>query len=71
MTTEFQQVAALLTLDIDLLNDVADEQKTAEELLWLIRDLVAKKNDMVENADSRNNRYAAAEAVYGLTAKHP
>ena len=66
MSDEYQQVAALLCMDIDLLDDCVDGSTSKEDLLWFIRDLVDKKNDMINDEKSRQNRFSCARLLMGL-----
>ena len=64
---EYQQVAGLLCMDIDLLDKCVDESMSKEEIIWQVRDLVEKKNDMITNKESRDDRYSAAAFLVFLT----
>lgn len=68
---EYQQVAALLCLDIDLLAEAIDENTSREDLLWWLNDLVEKKNDMISNTASRESRYTASAMLFSLSATPP
>lgn len=68
---EYQQVAALLCLDIDLLAEAIDENTSREDLLWWLNDLVEKKNDMISDAASRESRYVASSMIFSLAANSP
>ena len=65
--SEFQQVAALLCLDIDILEECIDDSMSKEDILWQVRDLIDKKNDMINNEESRNSRYSAASMLMRLS----
>lgn len=62
---EYQQVAALLCLDIDLLVDVCEAKNlTADELLRQIHDLQDKKDQLLRSNATREQRYSAAAALF-------
>jgi len=67
---EYQQVAGLLCLDIDVLVTVCEAKgTTAEEMLWQIRDLRDKKNKIISDKVTRQNRYAAASMLFAAASK--
>ncbi len=64
---EHQQVAGLLCLDIDLLVEVCEGRNiSAEDMLWHIRDLRDKKEEMIRDESVRSSRYAACAFLFGL-----
>lgn len=64
---EYQQVAGLLCMDIDVLAEIAEDPDiTLEDLLWQIKDLQEKKDDMITNKESRESRYAAVALITSL-----
>ena len=67
---EYQQVAALACLDIDLLSDICEqEDMTLERLKAQIRLVKGNKDDMISDPRSRNKRYTAATLVFGAVAE--
>ena len=67
---EYQQVAGLLCLDIDVLVDVCESDgMTAEDMLWQIRDLRDKKDEMIRDKSSRESRYAAAAMLLAVSSR--
>ena len=67
---EYQQVAGLLCLDIDVLVKVCEaDGMTAEEMLWHIRDLRDKKNEMIRDKKVREGRYAAATMLFAVSSQ--
>lgn len=66
--SEYQQVAGLLCMDIDVLVDCCESDgMTAEKMLWHIRDLKQKKDEMISNKKARESRYAAAAFLVACT----
>jgi len=63
---EYQQVAGLLCLDIDLLVNVCRSDMSKEEMLWQIKDLQEKKDEIIRNKDARESRYQAAYFLSNL-----
>lgn len=67
---EYQQVAGLLCLDIDVLADVCEaDGMTAEDMLWHIRDLRSKKDEMIRNKAAREGRYVAAAVLFAVSSR--
>ena len=62
---EYKQVAGLLCMDIDILADIVESGVCGPDMRWHIRDLVSKKNKMISDKRERENRYSAAELVFG------
>lgn len=65
--TEYREVAGLVCMDLDLLNDIASDTKlTAEELRKHIEYVVKKKDEMIADASVRIMRYYAAAMIFNL-----
>ena len=70
MNDEYQQVAAVLNMDIDVLARVAEDEKwSAEELREFIFRLKEQKDMLITNEEVRNNRYSAMSFVMGYANK--
>jgi len=70
MKDEYQQIAALTCLDIDLLARVAENKKWDEkDLRNMIFQLKKKKDALISDADVRNTRYNAVGNILNLTVK--
>ena len=68
--TEYQQVAAILNMDIDVLARVAENDKwTAAELREFIFRLKEQKDMLITDEKVRNARYSAISFVMGYAAK--
>jgi hypothetical protein len=66
---EYQEVAALLALDIDTLYDVSrDEKLTADELRWHIALIHEMKESAINDAKGRQERYEACNLLFSLAA---
>jgi hypothetical protein len=64
---EYQEVAGLLCIDIDMLSDLAAMPDVTYERLRLgIERLKEKKDQVITDAETRERRYAACEALYSL-----
>lgn len=64
---EYQQVAGLVCMDIDLLWDIVnDEDITKEEILLQIKTLVDDKNEIIANKEVRERKWAAANLLFSL-----
>ena len=64
-SAEYQQVAALVCEDIELLLDLATQaaanpERTKEDMRWCINDLKKKKDLLISNKDYREERFALA-----------
>jgi hypothetical protein len=66
---EFQKVAGLLCLDIEVLNKCVNESTPKEDIIWQVRDLVKRKNEMISNKEVRDSRYAAASFLMNINNK--
>jgi Fe-S oxidoreductase len=66
---EYQQVAGLLCMDIDILVDVCDSDMPVEDILWQIRDLRDKKDEMIRDKVARESRYAAAAMLFAVSSR--
>lgn len=65
---EYQQVAALTCLDIDLLADIAeDKSMTADQLRDQIVHLKELKDKLISDKADRESRYSAACMIFSLT----
>ena len=64
---EFKEVAALVCMDLDLLNDIAsDTSLTADKLRKQIEHTVKQKDEMIADASVRSSRYSAASMLFSL-----
>ena len=64
---EYQQVAALISLDLDLLAIVSRRKNiTVDELRKHIQFTIEKRDDLVNNAELREQRYRMAEMLLKL-----
>lgn len=65
---EYQQVAGVLCLDIDVLRDIVtnNENMTKEEVIEQIQLLVDNKNELINNKEVRESRWAAAHLLFNL-----
>lgn len=64
---EYQQVAGLLCLDIDLMADCCNESDmTKEEILWHVNDLVKKKNLYTTNKEEREKQYTLTAMLFNI-----
>ncbi len=65
---EYQQVAALLSLDIDTIYEIAHSttNPVAKDLVGQIDLLYKDKEETVRNKESRERRYNAASFLFGL-----
>ncbi len=69
-TTEYQEVATLLAMDIDILAQVAERDNwTAEDLRNLIFRLKKNKDLLITDDAHRNMRYNATTAVFNVVSK--
>lgn len=67
---EYQQVAGLLCMDIDVLVDCCEcEGMTTDDMLWQIRDLRDKKDEMIRDKEARESRYAAAAMLFAVASR--
>jgi len=67
---EYQQVAALTCMDIDILAKVAEQDNwTAEELRGLIFRLKTQKDLLITDASTRESRYNATCSVFNIASK--
>lgn len=63
--TEFQKVAALVCMDIDLFSDMAkDTPESAPELMAKLRQM---KDDLMADKELINKRYSAASNVFSAS----
>lgn len=70
MKDEYQQVAALVCLDIDLLARVAENKKWDEkDLRNMIFQLKKKKDELISDANVRETRYNAVSNTLNLATK--
>jgi len=70
MKDEYQQVAALTCLDIDLLARVAENGKWSEkDLKNMIFQLKKKKDALISDAEVRETRYNAVGNILNLATK--
>lgn len=68
---EYQQVAALLCMDIDLLVEVCkDPNLSKEDILWQINDLKDKKDKITTDKKVRDDRFSAAHFLFGLSSQN-
>jgi len=68
--TEYQEVAALLAMDIDILAQVADSREwTAEDLKELIIRLKKNKDLLITDDKHRKMRYNATSQVFNVASK--
>ena len=64
---EYQQVAGLLCMDIDLLVDCCEcDGMTKDDMLWQIRDLRDKKDEITVDKEAREGRYTAAAMLFSV-----
>lgn len=61
---EYQQVAALLSLDIDVLCEFLDSDITVEELKAQIILLKENRDSMIADPEVRKRRYNAAAMIF-------
>jgi hypothetical protein len=67
--SEYQQVAALVCMDLDTLAVLCDHKDmTADDYRAHIRHVVSAKNELISDAEVRNQRYAAAAFVFNAVA---
>jgi hypothetical protein len=64
MVTEYQQVAALLCMDIDTWVETAENNP--EMALDALRELKKRKDEMIGDENIREMRYNAACALFSL-----
>ena len=65
---EYRQVAALLCLDIDTLLESCNRQEvTVESLKDSIKLLVELKDQLINDPEARQRRYAAAQSLFNLS----
>ena len=65
-STEYKQVAALLCLDIDILDECCDGCTDPIQLVTMIKDLKAQKDEILANPTVRESRYNAISMLIGL-----
>lgn len=65
--TEYQQVAALVCMDLDMLKILSERSDmTLEELKEHISIIVENKEQLINDSKIRQSRYQAASLVFGL-----
>jgi len=68
--TEYQEVAAIVCMDIDILAKVADNGEwTAEELKTFIIRLKKNKDQLISDDTHRKMRYNATSQVFNIASK--
>jgi len=64
---EYQQVAALVCMDIDTLLEISQQpENTVKDLQDQIALLHEMKEDIIKNPEKRKSRYNAACALFGM-----
>lgn len=64
---EYQQVAALVCNDIDIMWQVVQkDDMSKEDIIAQIRLLVDNKNEMIKNKEVRDRRWHAANLLFSL-----
>lgn len=64
---EYQQVAALISLDLDLLHSVSNRQDlTLDDLREHIAYTIEKRDEAVSNAEARKQRYHMTSMLLNL-----
>lgn len=67
MTTEYQEVAALLAMDIDILARIVDsDSHDADTLRQYIMQLKQQKDQIITDEKYRKMRYDATSAIMNL-----
>lgn len=66
--SQYQKVAALLALEIDLLAEMSYDLSHTE-LFESVIELKATMDKMIEDPEYVNQRYAAGQLVFGVAAK--
>ena len=62
--SEFQQVAALLSLEIDILESLGNDKKiTADEYRDHIKLIIQRRNEMVSDKKLRDQRFQAYQML--------
>lgn len=64
--TEFQQVAAIVCLDLDLLHEMSKEATQLEELRDQVQHAFAQMEVAMNDPEVRASRFAAASAIFSL-----
>jgi len=65
---EYREVAAVVCMDVDVLDEVArDTTLTVDELRDQIRLVHEQKQEATSKPEVRKSRYAAAAMIFGLT----
>ena len=66
---EYQQIAALVCLDLDVLKDIAEQpNNTADQLVKQILFTWEKKEKLIQDAQHRKSRYEAASLIFSAAA---
>lgn len=65
-STEYKQVAALLCLDIDILDECCEGCTDPIQLITMIKDLKSQKDEMLTNPTVRESRYNIINMLVGL-----
>jgi hypothetical protein len=69
---EYQQVAGLLALDIDMAWKMAQgDPEDTKMLFWIIKDLKEKRDKAISNPEVRQKRYQASSLVFFVACKSP
>lgn len=63
---EYQQVAALVCMDMDCLKDISEQNVSLEELKEHILHYWQLKEDATKDPAARNSRFQAAQALFNL-----
>lgn len=66
MEQEYKEIAALLSLGIDLLEEVSKDNMTVDELREQIKMLKEDKEKLIQNPEYRQMKYAAGYAIFNL-----
>ena len=62
---EYKQVAGLVCLALDILEEVANDRTlTADELRAQIKLTVGDKNDIIANKEARQSQYSAVSVLF-------
>ena len=63
-------MSGLLCMDIDVLVDCCEcDGMTTEDMIWQIRDLRDKKDEMIRDKKVRESRYAAAAMLFAVSSR--
>lgn len=63
---EYQQVAGLVCMDLDLLNDLANSSDSLEDLKYHVNFYHARKNVYISDKKEREQQYALTQMLFSL-----